>query len=272
VSRVSTSIIMNMFPIRRCPVIDAACFLPVAILALGLSTAGLHAAGRDPGERPDGGAVKKVGWIEPVKRELEGWTVHVDPQLLEGAHREEGEQALKMLANHLQRIAILVPGKQLAELRKVEFWLEHAHPELGAMQYHPGEKWLTERGYDPRLTRKVHITHAAELFSRGQMIKHPAVILHELAHAYHDQVLGFDDPGIIKAYKKAMKEGLYDKVLLYNGEKVRHYAATNHKEYFAEATESYFYRNDFYPFARAELEQHDPVGHAEMERVWGKLE
>ena len=27
------------------------------------------------------------------------------------------------------------------------------------------------------------------------MLKHPAVVLHELAHAYHDQVLGgFDEP------------------------------------------------------------------------------
>ena len=103
------------------------------------------------------------------------------------------------------------------------------------------------------------------------MLKHPAVILHELAHAYHDQVLGFDDAGIIKAYKKAMKEGIYDKALLFNGREVKHYGATDHKEYFAESTEAYFYHNDFYPFVRAELKQHDPVGYAEMERVWGKV-
>ncbi len=30
-------------------------------------------------------------------------------------------------------------------------------------------------------------------------------------------------------------------------------------EYFAEGTEAYFYRNDFYPFVRAELKDHDPV-------------
>ena len=37
------------------------------------------------------------------------------------------------------------------------------------------------------------------------------------------------------------------------------------------ATEAYFYRNDFYPFVRAELQKHDPAGYAVMERVWGKL-
>lgn len=212
---------------------------------------------------------KKVGWIEPVVKQVEGWTVYVDPQLLEGEHSRQGKHALQMLRNHLQRIAILVPDEPLAQLRQVGIWIEHAHPELGAMQYHPGEKWLTSRGYDPRLTKKVHITRAAELVSREQMLKHPAVILHELAHAYHDQFLGFDDPGIMKAYKAAMKEGIYDKVLLYNGREVRHYAATNHKEYFSEATEAYFYRNDFYPFVRAELAQHDPAALAEMKRVWG---
>jgi hypothetical protein len=214
-------------------------------------------------------AVKKVGWIEPVEKKIEGWTVHVDPQLLSGEHKEEGRKAMKMLRNHLQRIAILVPKKPLAELRKVEIWLEHSHPELSAMQYHPGEKWLTDRGYDPRLTKKVHITHAAGLFSREQLLKHPAVILHELAHAYHDQYLGFDDPGILKAYEKAMADGTYEKVLLYNGQMVRHYAATNHKEYFSEATEAYFYRNDFYPFVQAELRKHDALGFAEIKRAWG---
>jgi hypothetical protein len=126
-------------------------------------------------------------------------------------------------------------------------------------------------GYDERLAKKVHITRAANLLSRGQMLKHPAVILHELAHAYHDQVLGFDEPRIVEAYKAAMKKGLYDKVLLYTGDRVRHYAATNHKEYFAEGTESFFYRNDFYPFVAAELEEHDPRLYKILEEIWGPL-
>lgn len=215
---------------------------------------------------------KKIGWIKPVVQKIEGWTVHVDPELLTGAHQEEGRQAIAMLGNHLQRIAILVPEKPLKGLRKVEIWLEHAHPELASMQYHPGAQWLIDKGYDPKLNKKVHITRAANLFSRQQMLKHPAVILHELAHAYHDQVLGFDHPGILKAYKKAMAAGSYEKVLLYNGEKVRHYAATDHKEYFAEATESYFYRNDFYPFVSAELKMHDPAAFAVMQEIWGTTE
>ena len=44
---------------------------------------------------------------------------------------------------------------------------------------------------------------------------------------------------------------------------------TNHKEYFAEGTEAYFYRNDFYPFVRAELKKHDLDLHQVLEKVWG---
>ena len=211
--------------------------------------------------------------FDPVIKNIEGWTVHVDPKLLEGEHAEGGARALTMLANHLQRIAILMPKDRLEQLQKVGIWIEYDHPGINAEPgpYHPSVDWLTARGYDARLAKKVHITRAASLLERHHMIKHPAVILHELAHAYHDQVLGFDEPRIKAAYDKAMKAGIYDKVLLYTGQKVRHYAATNHKEYFAEGTEAYFYRNDFYPFVRAELKEHDPVLHDLLEELWGPL-
>jgi dipeptidyl-peptidase-4 len=137
------------------------------------------------------------------------------------------------------------------------------------MQYHPGVDWLKNNGHDPRLAKKVHITRAAALSDRGQMLKHPAVILHELAHAYHDQVLGFGEPSIIAAYDAAMKQGILDKVKLFTGREGQHYGATNHKEYFAEATEAYLYRNDFYPFVAAELRDYDPRGFDVMKKIWG---
>ena len=207
--------------------------------------------------------------FDPVKRDVEGWTVHVEPALLDGEHKEEGAKALTMLANHLQRIKILVPAGPLQKMQALEIWIEHDHPKLKSMQYHPSRDWLVNNGHDPRLAKKVHITQARELLSRGQMLKHPAVVLHELAHAYHDQVLSFDHPEIIEVFKKAKAAGSYEKVLLYTGEKVKHYALTDHKEYFAEGTEAYFYRNDFYPFVRAELKEHDPALHDLLEKIWG---
>jgi len=58
-------------------------------------------------------------------QEIEGWTVHVDPQLVEGENSEEGARALKMLANHPQRIAILLPEEQPVRMQKLEICIEH---------------------------------------------------------------------------------------------------------------------------------------------------
>ncbi len=82
------------------------------------------------------------------------------------------------------------------------------------MQYHPSRAWLLEHGHDPRLTRKVHVTCAAQLLNRHEMLKHPAVILHELAHGYHDQFSGFGEPRILAAFEKAKASGAYEEVLL----------------------------------------------------------
>ena len=73
------------------------------------------------------------------------------------------------------------------------------------------------------------------------------MILHELAHAYHDQVLGFDEPRIKEAYEKYKKSGRGDETLLYNGKRVKHYALTNHKEFFAEMTEVVLRRQRLLP-------------------------
>jgi dipeptidyl-peptidase-4 len=207
--------------------------------------------------------------FDPVIKEIEGWQVCIDPALLGGENQEAGAKALSMLANHLQRISIVVPAGPLAALRKVGLWIEYCHPSLKTMQYHPSERWLRANQHDPRLAKKVHIPQAPDIFSRKQMLKHPAVILHELAHAYHDQVLGFEYPEVLHAFERARNASLYQRVLLHTGEIGRHYGLTNHKEYFAEGTEAFLYRNDFYPFVRAELKEYDPDFHEVLEKIWG---
>ena len=84
--------------------------------------------------------------------------------------------------------------------------------------------------------------------------------------------MSFDAPTIVEAYEKAKDEGIYEEVLLFTGRKVRHYGLSNHKEYFAESTEAYFGVNDFYPFVRAELKEHDPRMYEVMKSVWGPVD
>ena len=210
-------------------------------------------------------------FYDPIEKEIEGWTIALDPQLLAKENKEVADLALEALANHLQRVKYITPKEQLARLRKLRIWVELNNPKLGNMQYHPSRGWLLANGHDPRLVKHVHIPRAKALFDSRTWAKHPYVVLHELAHSYHDQVLSFDNPEVIAAYDAAKKKGIYEKVMLFTGAKVKHYGLSNHKEYFAEMTEAYFGVNDFYPFVRAELKEYDPQMYGLMQKFWGKV-
>jgi len=210
-------------------------------------------------------------FYDPAERKVEGWTIKVDPKLLAGENEAASKAAFEALANHLQRIKYIVPEDRLAKLRELPIWLELDNSKLGNMQYHPDRGWLVKNGHDPRLAKHVHLPRASSLTDPKMWAKHPYVVLHELAHAYHDQVLNFDNPEIIAVFDAAKEKGIYENVLLYTGNKVRHYALSNHKEYFAESTEAYFGVNDFYPFVRAELKEYDPAMFALMEKFWGPV-
>ncbi len=210
-------------------------------------------------------------FYDPVIKQVEGWTVAVDPQLLLDANKETADKAFEALANHLQRIRYIVPADRLEKMQTLRIWIELDNAKLGNMQYHPDRGWLLANGHDPRLVKHVHIPQAKDLFAASTWAKHPYVVLHELAHAYHDQVLSFDNKEVIATYDAMKEKGSYEEVLLYTGRKVKHYGLTNHKEYFAESTEAYFGVNDFYPFVRAELKEHDPAMFTLLEKVWGPV-
>src|ERR1035438_6756457 len=94
------------------------------------------------------------------------------------------------------------------------------------------------------------------------------MVMHELAHGYHQQFLGENHAGIRRCYQNALSKGLFDSVLRINENHERHYAMTNEKEFFAEMTEAFFGTNDFYPFVRAELKERDPELYDLMCEVW----
>ncbi len=232
------------------------------LLALSLRTS--RAAPAEPEDLP-----------KPVSRtveNLQGWTVRVDDRLLRPPNNLLGDCALKMLEAKLRDITFVVAPDRLARLKQTTIVLDLTHGRLRAMQYHPSAAWLGEHGYDTNLAKCVHICDAADFARPRQVNEQPWVVLHELAHAYHDQVLGFDDPRILAAYEKYKQSGHGEHVLLYDGTYTRHYALTNPKEFFAEFTETYFGLNDFFPFNRAELKTAEPEIYALMAGIWGPIQ
>jgi len=206
-----------------------------------------------------------------TNRAIEGWTVRVDNRLLQGEGAAIGERALKLLTARLVAITIVVPEKTLAGLRAVNIELDLDYPGLTNMQYHPDADWLKKQGYSETLAKCVHIPNVEDFLSPFENHRMPWVVLHELAHGFHDQVLGYDEPRIKAAWKKFRASGKYQSVLTNRWGMHEHYALTNQMEFFAEMTEAYLGSNDFYPFVAGELQQAAPEVFALMAGVWGPL-
>lgn len=214
--------------------------------------------------------------LKPLRYEsriLRGWSVMVRLELLSEANRAETEKGLLLVGKQLEDVERLVPPKALARLRTVTLWLSppyaNARPRA---EYHPGAEWLKANGRNPAMVKGVEFTDVAHLDK--EVLRMPLLTLHELAHAYHDQALGFNHAGIKACYERAVASKSYDKVSRkdWQGkvtEGVRAYAMTNPQEYFAETSEAFFGRNDFFPFDRKELEAHDPEMVAMLKKVWG---
>jgi hypothetical protein len=213
---------------------------------------------------------------EPVRsyesRVLEGWSVQIQTTLLT-EQKEITEAALLLLQKQLVDIVRLVPPGPVQELRKVTLWFSPPYPNKGSgAEYHPDAGWLRSNQRNPAMAKGVEFSGIKNF--AAEMDRMPNFTLHELSHAYHDRVLSFEQPEILAAYHHAKDAKLYDSVQRWHGtgkplSKERAYGISNHKEYFAEATEAYFVRNDFFPFTQAELKEYDPVMFSVVEKIWG---
>ena len=204
-------------------------------------------------------------------RNVDGWTVRVDDRLLLGEHAARGERALKLLESRLVAVAFVVPEKALAKLRTITIQFDLDYGDLVPMQYHPDAGWLKEHGYSEKLAKCVHIPNLADFLEPQGIHGQPWVVLHELAHGFHDQVIGSDEPRVTAAWKKFRDSGKYKSVLHVSGKMREHYGVTHKAEFFAELTEAYFGSNDFYPFVAGELKQAEPEIFALLADIWGPL-
>ncbi len=268
----------------------------VAILAcvmVGLQpdpgTAALLRPGEDcvylvPGARPEADLAGSGLVATPLSRyesvELAGFRVLIDPEAL--ATGKDWRRVRAALLVDLERVAKVLPAAARDRVRATRIVVTRStlpRPDwdgASAACLHPSADWLVQHGYDAERQGTVEILNMDKyLLWRAEQ---PEMLLHELSHAYHlglgggGEGAGYDDPRVIAAYDAAMAAGLYDAVgyvMAEEGQTRRAYAAGNPQEYFAELSEAYFGRNDYFPFVRADLKEHDPAGYAMIEEVWG---
>ena len=188
-----------------------------------------------------------------VKLDLEGWTLLVNAKYLK---QTEWVSAKRVIENQLFNMKRVLNKDVISAMQKVTIYVDEKDKGKSVAQYHPSADWLKNNSFSTSKAKCVEICDPKKFlnYSKSQ----PFIMLHEFMHAYHHQVLKFENKEIIRLYKSALEQGKYKKVLHVNGSKVDHYSATNHKEYFSEAAEAYFGTNDFYPFVRGEILKYDP--------------
>ena len=204
-----------------------------------------------------------AGAADYLKKDLKDWPIYYQ-DINDTSKNKVIKQALIQLEKDLTELETLLSKKHLRKLKKVAIWITY-NSEPGAA-YHPSEQWLTNNNRNPKMAKAIEIQNAQNYVDWVKT--QPMLILHELAHAYHHQVLGFNHKEILQAYNNAKKQGSYDSVEYVLGGKKKAYAMNNEKEYFSELTEAYFGKNDFYPFTRAQLKQHDPAAYQLIEKIW----
>ncbi len=235
----------------------------VGVESLNRLKAELRTAGDDP-------KAAKTGF-DPTDqyavREVDGWKVYLNTKF-ENEKPELCGEALALLRVQLYQIRRMVPAPAVEKLRKIAIWVELEEPHHPCMCYHPDPGWLRGHDMNPDKARCVEVANARNFLTWTK--QQPWMVFHELAHGYHHQFLeaGYDNTDLANALTAAKEEKLYDEVLHINGRKQRHYALTNQMEYFAEQSEAFFGTNDFYPYVRSELEQHDPRMFALLKQQW----
>ncbi|MEM9015995.1 MAG: sulfatase-like hydrolase/transferase [Verrucomicrobiota bacterium] len=202
---------------------------------------------------------------------MNGWKLHLSDRLW-AKEADAARRMLELLHGQLQRVVLAVPEPALSQLREIPIWINPPYPDArGTAEYHPARGWLENNRRNPKMARAVEITNVLEFpFENRRM---PYLLLHELAHGYHDRYLpdGYQNEEIREAFVRAEASGSYNEVDRFDGNRIRKdraYALSNPMEYFAESSEAFFGKNDFFPFNREELKEHDPYMHRILPNLW----
>jgi hypothetical protein len=192
---------------------------------------------------------------------------------LQNADREIAQKALDRFVKNIDKALETLPKPASADLRNIRYFVMHGPKARGGgrnngLEYIQANAPSFHAELDPRWGNSMVLYCAQNYVVLSDLWAIKAVV-HEYGHAY--QLLNWpeDQPDIMRAYKNAMNQGLYQNVKDVNGKTLNAaYATTNQLEYFAELTAMYFVGCNYQPFNRTELKEYDPVGYSLIERFW----
>jgi hypothetical protein len=209
------------------------------------------------------------------RRTILGFTVLASREVLDRPRDKFGRTPLDVLELELSDLKRVVVPPIFRVLQRVPVWAEWDKRDV-KMANVVARYWgytpeaLEKSGQDARKSGTIEVLTLKEI---GEL-RHPGtafqqiILLHEMAHAVHDRLLGWHRPDVKAAFQQAVDRNLYDQVNDRFGHRGKAYARTNEMEYFAELSCAYLDTCVYYPFTYEDLKHHDPVGFKLMERVW----
>jgi hypothetical protein len=212
-------------------------------------------------------------------RSMRGFTVLVHDEVTWQPPDRWGRWPLDVLEREFEDLRRILSPRLFELVRTVPVWVRWQKPDR-----EPRDVLARYHAYAGpelrRMGRSVAMANSIELVSLKRLgeLRPPGsrfqqiVLLHELAHAVHHRLLGFDSAEVKSAYQMAVDRKLYDMVSDRAGRLGRAYARTNDREYFAELSCAYLDSCFYFPFTYSDLKAHDPAGFALMEAVWKKPE
>lgn len=214
-----------------------------------------------------------------------GFAVHCEPGVFANTPTLE-----EVLTKDIETMSAILPQAAKQRLQaSTPIWLNRSLiygpksapiDEQKAMFHPHGEEiWLRKNGLNVAKAGGVEICNARDYLQSRGLWGPGGILVHEFCHAYHNKFCpdGFDCVDICNAYKLAMSKGLYDAVAVHgpqgrNGP-IKHYACSNHMEFFAELSVAYHWKEDseynkWYPFNHQQLQEHDPDTCRVMDKYW----
>ena len=207
-------------------------------------------------------AADKPKKLEYNHVKITGWDVHIETKL---AKDPRTRIVLQYIEKSLKQAKIELPRKHLDKLQKVPIWISENNGK--DVEYYFYERRVYQGGFDPKKFGGIEIQNIDNFLTMIEYDK--GIMVHELAHAYHNMNYKKIDKLIMKAFKNAGWERLYKKEETRRDRKPqRVYASYSPFEYFAELSAIYFVGNHYYPYDYLDLKKHDPMGYEMILEAW----
>lgn len=199
------------------------------------------------------------------QRDVAGFRVLLNPSVVERAPLVE--RVMNTISDQISAMASQLPATQFERLKQTFIWVELDDEADKAAVFHSSPDWVVASGGNQDKIGHIEIVNAKNFVGLAAT-QQPSILLHQYTHAFHHKVLGSDHAAVANAFEQVQLRRMYDRVEHASGSVGVGYATLGPAEYFAEISEAYFGRNDYFPFDRAQLKDHDPLGHDLVAKLW----